>query len=103
MTRPKRSATIRPTRGSDFRKTVPLIDETGEPFNLFGLTVDVFEVSPELEDLLSVAVLDAIGGLIEIQILWNNALLGKDDYSFRLWIKPGEKNDTSTLIGVSYQ
>jgi hypothetical protein len=93
----------RPNRGSDvpFRIVVP--DANNDPAPLFGYTLQLLDVSPELAPYLTAAITDPANGLVEGRIEWDDSLVAGVNYRFRIQVTLGTEDQSTQLIEVTYQ
>lgn len=104
MTRPKRSATIRPNAGSDVRE-MPFDFETpeGHEAPIDGWEFSIVDASPELTGLVTVVPFDVWRGMLRVSIEWSDTLVVKRVYQFRIRLRSGTHDVTLPAIGVSYR
>jgi hypothetical protein len=94
---------LQPNRGSDVDFTLVWKDSDNDPADLFGYTVQLLDVTPELADYLTVAITDEANGVITGRIEWDASLLAGVNYQFRVQVTLGTEDDATNLIEVTYQ
>jgi hypothetical protein len=94
---------LQPNRGSDVDFTLVWKDSDNLPADLFGYTVQVLDVTPELAPYLTVTITDPANGGITGRIEWDASLLAGVNYRFRVQVTLGTEDDATNLIEVTYQ
>jgi hypothetical protein len=94
---------LQPNRGSDVDFSLVWKDSDNLPADLFGYTVQLLDVTPELADYLTVAITDEANGGITGRIEWDASLLAGVNYRFRVQVTLGAEDDATNLIEVTYQ
>ena len=94
---------LQPNRGSDVDFSLVWKDSDNDPADLFGYTVQLLDVTPELADYLTVAITDEANGVITGRIEWDASLLAGVNYQFRVQVTLGTEDDATNLIEVTYQ
>jgi hypothetical protein len=94
---------LQPNRGSDVNFSLVWKDSDNDPADLFGYTVQLLDVTPELADYLTVAITDEANGVITGRIEWDASLLAGVNYRFRVQVTLGTEDDATNLIEVTYQ
>jgi len=87
---------IRANRGSDLEFSFIWPDIEGEPLDLTGWTLGVFENSSELDDLIEVSTDDPESGTVLVRVEWDAALLVKNNYSLRVKAVSGDTKSQRT-------
>lgn len=85
-------------RGSDGLFAVTLRDQSGAALDLTAHTVTPFEADPDLS--LTVAVTNAVEGVVTCDIPWNDAYPTGRLMNFRLALTAGGRTTTTNLIWV---
>jgi hypothetical protein len=94
---------LQPNRGSDVDFSLVWKDSDNDPADLFGYTVQLLDVTPELAPYLTVAITDPANGGITGRIEWDASLLAGVNYRFRVQVTLGAEDDATNLIEVTYQ
>jgi hypothetical protein len=94
---------LQPNRGSDVDFSLVWKDSDNDPADLFGYTVQVLDVTPELAPYLTVSITDPANGVITGRIEWDASLLAGVNYQFRVQVTLGTEDDATNLIEVTYQ
>jgi hypothetical protein len=94
---------LQPNRGSDVDFSLVWKDSDNLPADLFGYTVQVLDVTPELTPYLTVSITDPANGVITGRIEWDASLLAGVNYRFRVQVTLGTEDDATNLIEVTYQ
>jgi hypothetical protein len=94
---------LQPNRGSDVDFSLVWKDSDNDPADLFGYTVQVLDVTPELAPYLTVSITDPAIGVITGRIEWDTSLLAGVNYRFRVQVTLGTEDDATNLIEVTYQ
>jgi hypothetical protein len=94
---------LQPNRGSDVDFSLVWKDSDNDPADLFGYTVQVLDVTPELAPYLTVSITDPANGVITGRIEWDASLPAGVQYQFRVQVTLGTEDDATNLIEVMYQ
>jgi len=94
---------LQPNRGSDVDFSLVWKDSDNLPADLFGYTVQLLDVTPELAPYLTVAITDPANGGITGRIEWDASLVAGVNYRFRIQVTLGTEDQSTPLIEVTYQ
>jgi hypothetical protein len=93
---------IKANRGSDVTFSFIWPDIEGNPLDLTGWTLGLFEASSELDELVEVSSDAPEDGIVLVRIEWDDALLPKNNYALRIKATSGSDQITTNLIQVAY-
>lgn len=89
-------------RGSDLDFVLQWPDNDGNPMDLTGWSVSVFEPSNGIADHVSALIVDAETGTIQVRIEWQDGNKGRGG-TFRLQVSQGTENASTNTQRVVYE
>ena len=90
-------------RGSDIEFTFNWKNSDDTNADLSGWAIAAMDVSAGIVSLLTPTITTAATGLITVRIEWDDSLVVKKRYQFRLQITSGINSESTNLIRVVYQ
>jgi hypothetical protein len=95
--------TIRANRGSDVDFQIAWKYDDGDAADLVGWDLALMDVSPELVSHLSATISDPANGIITGKIDWDDSLVTRKNYFFRIQLSfDGDDESSTQLIQVRY-